>query len=121
MQRFSQFTWMVLGFGLMLSGCAGSGPAAIATIGKEPLTLEDFEASYAKNNGGWDKGVASTQEERERFLDLLVKFRLKVKEATERGLLADSAIKSEMEGYKIAVATSYMLEREIIEPRVREL
>lgn len=120
MHRFSQSTWIILGLGLMLAGCA-SGPAVIATIGKDPLTLEYFESSYAKNNGGWDKGVASTQEERERFLDLLVKFHLKVKEATERGLLADSAIKSEMEGYKIAVATSYMLEREIVEPRIREL
>jgi len=113
--------WMSLGAGLILAGCAGSGTSVVATIGKDALTLEDFEASYAKNNGGWDKGVASMQEERERFLDLLVKFRLKVMEATERGLLADSAIKSEMEGYKIAVATSYMLEREIVEPRIREL
>ena len=121
MHRFSQLTWIILGLGLMLAGCAGSGPAVVATFGKDPLTLEDFEASYAKNNGGWDKGVAATQEERERFLDLLVKFHLKVKEATERGLLADSAIKSEMEGYKIAVATSYMLERELVEPRIREL
>jgi len=121
MHRFSQLTWIILGFGLMLAGCAGSGSAVVATIGKDPLTLEDFEASYAKNNGGWDKGIASTQEDREHFLDLLVKFHLKVKEATERGLLADSAIKSEMEGYKVAVATSYMLEREIVEPRLREL
>lgn len=121
MHKYSQLMWMSLGVGLILAGCAGSGPAAVATIGKESLTLEDFEASYAKNNGGWDKGVASTQEERERFLDLLVKFRLKVKEATERGLLADSAIKNEMEGYKIAVATSYMLEREIVEPKIQEL
>ena len=120
MHRFSQLTWIILGLGLMLAGCAGSRPV-VATIGKDPLTLEDFETSYAKNNGGWDKGAASTQEDRERFLDLLVKFHLKVKEATERGLLADSAIKSEMEGYKIAVATSYMLEREIVEPQIREL
>ena len=103
-----------------MAGCAGSGTAVVATIGKEPMTLGEFEASYAKNNGGWDKGVAATQEERERFLDLLVKFRLKVMEATERGLLADSAIKSEMDGYKIAVATSYMLEKEIVGPKVRE-
>ncbi len=121
MHRFSQLVWISLGAGLLLAGCAGSGPAAVAIVGNEPLTLEEFEANYAKNNGGWDKGVASTQEERERFLDLLVKFRLKVMEATNRGLLADSAIKSEMEGYKIAVATSYMLDKDIIEPRVREM
>jgi peptidyl-prolyl cis-trans isomerase SurA len=112
---------MSLGVGLLLAGCAGSGPAVVATIGKEPLTLEDFEASYAKNNGGWDKGVASTQAEREHFLDLLVKFRLKVMEATKRGLLADSSIQSEMDGYKIAVATSYMLEKEIVDPHIKEL
>jgi peptidyl-prolyl cis-trans isomerase SurA len=121
MHRFSQSIWMSLVVGLILAGCAGSGPTVIATIGTEPLTLEDFEASYAKNNGGWDKGVAAQQEERERFLDLLVKFRLKVKEATGRGLLADSAIKSEMDGYKVAVATSFMLERELVAPKIREL
>ena len=65
--------------------------------------------------------VASTQEERERFLDLLVKFRLKVMEATNRGLLADSSIQSEMDGYKIAVATSYMLEKEIVEPQLKQM
>lgn len=121
MHRFSQLVWISLGAALILAGCAGSGPAAVAIIGKEPLALDEFEASYTKNNGGWDKGVASTQEERERFLDLLVKFRLKVMEATNRGLLADSAIKSEMEGYKIAVATSYMLQKDLVEPKVREL
>jgi peptidyl-prolyl cis-trans isomerase SurA len=121
MQRFSQLIWISLGMGLILAGCAASGTATVATVGTESLTLEDFETSYAKNNGGWDKGVSSTQEDRERFLDLLVKFRLKVMEATRKGLLADSSIKTEMEGYKIAVATSYMLEREIVEPRIREL
>ena len=55
MHKYSQLMWMSLVVGLILAGCAGSGPAAVATIGKEPLTLEDFEASYAKNNGGWDK------------------------------------------------------------------
>ena len=121
MRRSSQLIWISLGVALLLSGCAGSGPATLGTIGKDPLTLEDFEASYAKNNGGWDKAAASTKEDRERFLDLLVKFRLKVMEATNRGLLADTAIQNEMEGYKIAVATSYMLEKEIVEPRIREM
>lgn len=121
MQRFSQIFLFSFFSVLVLAGCAGSGSAILGKIGDEPLTLEEFEESYAKNNGGWEKATTSTVEDRERFLDLLVKFRLKVKEATDRGLLADSSIKSELEGYRITVATSYMLEKEIVEPKLKEL
>ncbi|HTY36037.1 MAG TPA: peptidylprolyl isomerase [Bacteroidota bacterium] len=106
---------------LILAGCAGSGPAVVAKIGNESISLEDFEENYAKNNGGWDKAVLSTPEEREKFLDLLVKFRLKVLEARNRGLMADSSIKKELEGYEVTVATSYMLEKEIVEPKIKEM
>jgi peptidyl-prolyl cis-trans isomerase SurA len=106
---------------LVLAGCAGSGPAVVAKIGNDSILLEDFEESYAKNNGGWEKATGSTAEDREKFLDLLVKFRLKVLEAKNRGLMADSSIKSELEGYEVTVATSYMLEKEIVEPRIKEL
>jgi len=107
-------------FALVLAGCAGSGPAVVAKIGDSPLTLEEFEESYTKNNGGWEKATTSSYEDREKFLDLLVKFRLKVLEARNRGLLSDSTIKSELEGYEVTVATSYMLEKEIIGPKVLE-
>lgn len=107
---------------LIFIGCAGSGSSPLlGKIGDEPLSLEEFEDSYAKHNGGWEKAIASSLEERERFLDLLVKFKLKVMEARDRGLLADSSIQSELEGYQVSVATSYILEKELIEPKVREL
>ena len=106
---------------LLLAGCAGSGPAVVAKIGNEPITLEDFEDSYAKNNGGWEKATASTYEDRDKFLDLLVKFRLKVHDAREKGLMADSSIKAELEGYEVTVATSYMLEKEIVAVKIRQL
>lgn len=121
MHRLYRFSLTGIVCALVLAGCAGSRPAVLATIGPETLSLEDFENSYAKNNGGWEKASASNYEDREKFLDLLVKFRLKVLEANNRGLLADSSIKSELEGYEITVATSYMLEKEIVEPRVQEL
>ena len=105
----------------LLAGCAGSGPAVVAKIGDEAISLEDFEDSYAKNNGGWEKAATSTYEDRDKFLDLLVKFRLKVHEARERGLMADSSIKAELEGYEVTVATSYMLEKEIVAVKVRQM
>lgn len=121
MQRFYQLLLAGSMTALVLAGCAGSGSAVVAKIGDDSISLNDFEESYAKNNGGWEKATSSTPEEREKFLDLLVKFRLKVLEARNRGLMADSSIKSELEGYEVTVATSYMLEKEIVEPKIKEL
>jgi peptidyl-prolyl cis-trans isomerase SurA len=105
-----------------VAGCAGSGPNAnIASVGSERITVKDFEDAYAKNNGGWEKGAASTFEERERFLDLLVRFRLKVQEARAQGLVQDSSIRSELKTYGLSIATSYMLDKELVDPNLRKM
>lgn len=119
--RFLTLSTITVICGLLLAGCAGSSPNVVARVGDDVLTLEDFEEQYAKNNGGWEKAVTSTPEDRERFLDLLVRFKLKVKQAYDRGLLADSSVKSELEGYEVTVATAYMIDKEIVEPEVREI
>ncbi|HCA79493.1 MAG TPA: hypothetical protein DEP53_07125 [Bacteroidetes bacterium] len=107
--------------GFLVAGCAGSSPNVVARIGNDPLTLEDFEEQYSKNNGGWEKATASTMEDRERFLDLLVRFRLKVKQAYDTGLLADSSVRSELDGYEVTVASAYMVDKEIVERKVRQM
>ncbi len=119
MLRFSRILLTSVCSAVILAGCAGSG-AMVAKVGNEPLTLREYEESYAKNNGGWEKASASSMEDREKFLDLLVNFRLKVLEARNRGLLADSSIRHELDGYGLSVATSYALEKEIVEPKIKE-
>lgn len=104
----------------MLGGCGTSNPV-VATVGKEKITLDDFEKEYAKNNGGWASSVSSSSDDRERFLDLLVKFRLKVEEAKGRGLLQDSAVTGELNSYRMTVSQSYMLEKELIAPHVKQM
>lgn len=123
-RSMKKFTlWPVIGFCCvtLLGGCAGSGSPVVARVGSEPITLEEFEEQYAKNNGGWEKASTSTLEERERFLDLLVKFKLKVKEAYDRGLLADSSVRNELDGYEVTVASAYMIDKEFVEPMVRQM
>ncbi len=105
---------------LTLGGCGASNPV-VASVGNEKITLEDFETSYAKNNGGWSNSMASSAQDRGRFLDLLVKFRLKVQEAKNQGLLSDSSVVEELNSYRLSVAQSYMLEKEIIGPKVQEM
>jgi len=105
---------------LLLFGCGASNPT-VATIGDEKITLNYFEDNYAKNNGGWDTSAISSIEERQRFLDLLIKFKLKVKEAHARALEKDSAVISEIDTYNTSVAQSYMVEKEIVEPGVQRM
>lgn len=117
--RFSASTLGVAGIVLM-NGCGASKPV-VATVGNEKITLDEFEQSYSKNNGGWDAGVKAKPEDRERYLDLLLKFRLKVQEARAQGLLRDSSVQSELETYRVSVAQAYMVEKELIGPMVKKM
>ena len=119
MRKKIQVLSAFLAFGL-LSGC-GSTSRIVATVGQDKISLTDFEDAYAKNNGGWDAGATSTPDDRKRFLDLLVKFRLKLLEAQARDLAHDTAIVNEIESYRASVAQSYVIEKELIEPGVRML
>jgi len=105
---------------IIFIGCAASDPI-LATIGDEKLTLRSFEDNFAKNNDGWDSSAVASFEDRQKFLDLLIKFRLKVKEANAQGLDKDSAVISEMDSYYTSVAQPFMLEKEVIEPGVKKI
>ncbi len=105
---------------VLFGGCAASDPI-LATIGDEKITLHSFEDNYAKNNGNWDSSAVSSFEDKQNFLDLLIKFRLKVKEAYAQGLESDSTVVSEMDSYHTSIAQSYMLEKEVVEPGVKKL
>lgn len=118
--KYVQVVFLGIVLVVMLGGCGSSNPV-VATVGKDKITLADFEKEYAKNNGGWENGVSSSLSDREHFLDLLVKFRLKVEAAKDRGLLQDSAVNAELDSYRLTVSQSYMLEKELIEPHVKEM
>jgi peptidyl-prolyl cis-trans isomerase SurA len=114
----------IFGFSLLViflfTGCGTSNPI-LATIGDEKITLHDFEDNYAKNNGGWDTSAISSLDDRQKFLDLIIKFKLKVKEARTQGLEKDTAIINEMDAYKNSVAQSYLTEKEVIEPGIDQM
>jgi len=114
----------ILGISLILvvlfCGCAASDPI-LATIGNEKITLHSFEDNFTKSSGSWDSSAVKSFEDRQKFLDLLIKFKLKVKEAYAQGLESDSAVVSEMDSYHTSIAQSYMLEKEVVEPGVQKL
>jgi peptidyl-prolyl cis-trans isomerase SurA len=104
-----------------LAGCSSSQDAVVASIGPEKLTLSEFERQYIKSNGSREAGAAASQEERERFLGLLVKYRLKLADAYRRGVDRDPEVMNEISQYRGSLAASYLTDREVVSPGVRNM
>ena len=78
----------------------------IVTIGNEKISREEFEANYKKNNTNvLDKKDLKTPAE---YLDLYIKFKLKVLEAERLGYDTVRSYREELEGYRRELAKPYL-------------
>ncbi len=106
----------------VLAGCAPTQQESIvARIGQDPLTLREYERIYVKSNGSRDSGATASMDERAKFLDLVVKYKLKLKDAYAQGLDRKSEVVDEIAQYKGSLAQSFLTEREVVRPGVRQL
>jgi peptidyl-prolyl cis-trans isomerase SurA len=93
----------------------------VAEFGKYEITLDEFEHAYAKNVGGWDIAAKQDLAEYKKFLDLYVNFKMKLRDAFVRGYDTDPDLIKELKDYQEQVGVSYILEKWIVEPGVRQL
>ncbi len=57
---------------LVLFGCSPkTSDIIVLEVGPSKVSMKEYENFFTRNSGGWDAARQSTQEERERFLDLL--------------------------------------------------
>jgi peptidyl-prolyl cis-trans isomerase SurA len=121
-QRKHSGSLAVVLLGLFLAGCSPKEhDAVVATIGNDPMTLSEYEKLYIKSNGTRDSGTVASQEDREKFLDLVVKYKLKLKDAYSQGLDKKPEINQEIGQYKGSLAQSFLTEREVTSPGVKKL
>jgi peptidyl-prolyl cis-trans isomerase SurA len=107
---------------LVLVGCSPKEhDVLVASVNKDPITIGEYERLYLKNNASRDAGAKMTQEERETFLNLLVKYRLKLSDAYREGLDRRPDVVSELLQYKGSLAASFSIERDIVAPGIRKL
>lgn len=93
----------------------------LVEIGDEKITLGEFEKQYLKTVGNVDSAKNKPMEEKTKFLDLYINFKLKVKDARERGLLNNPEIQKDVEEYKRNFAPTFLVDKEIVETEVEEL
>jgi peptidyl-prolyl cis-trans isomerase SurA len=109
-------------FGFLFNGCTKqAGDFILADIGPEKLTVAEYEQQLSKNSGGWEAAKNLSMAEKEKFLDLLVKFRLKLLDARERGLDRDPEVVKEMQEYRSSLATSFYLDKVVVTPGLQLL
>jgi peptidyl-prolyl cis-trans isomerase SurA len=87
------------------------------TVGDNPVHRSEFKYIYAKTNGDKADFSRSSLEE---YLDLYVKFKLKVQKAKEMQLDTIPKLKRELQGYRRQLADSYLIDKEVTEKLIRE-
>lgn len=87
-------------------------------LGDDAQSAEEFLYAYGKNRqaAGENAGGGDLKE----YFDLYVRFKLKVKEAKERGYHESPSFKEEMAGYRIQLAKPYLTESMVSEELVNE-
>ncbi len=93
----------------------------VAKFKNHNITLKEFETAYSKNVGGIDKAKKGTLDDYEKFLDLYVKYQMKLADAKERGLDKDPSVSKELDKYKERIASSFLIEKKLIEPETKKL
>lgn len=107
---------------LFLVGCSPKySELVVAKIGDKPLKLGEYEKFYLRNIGNYEIAKNSSRAEREEFLNLLIKYRLKLQDAYDKNLLSDPEIIEELKDYRASLASTYLLDKELVEPSLKKL
>lgn len=112
---------------IFLTACSGGGqgtPVAEYTgANKQPktITLTEFEKVYSKTVGGVENAKKDDQEKFRTFLDVYTNFKLKLEDGKERGFDKDPAMNQELDDYLKQVGQTYIIEKELIEPAVKQM
>lgn len=106
---------------ISLVSCSSKKTKVVAEVGDEKIYLEDFEDQYLKTVTSLDSAKKTTLDERKQFLDLLIKFKLKVKDARERGLLESADIQNDLTEYKKNFLSTFLIDQKVVEPNIENL
>ena len=95
----------------------GNEDPVLFTVENTPVHQSEFNYIYTKTNG--DKADFS-KKSLEEYLDLYVKFKLKVQRAKDMKLDTIPALQQELEGYRKQLANSYLVDKEVTERLTKE-
>lgn len=90
----------------------------VFSIDKEKVYADEFERQYLKNINLKEDAVTST--DIRNYLDLYIKFKLKVQDAKDAGLDTATAYVQELQMYRDQLARNYLYDRSVTDALVKE-
>ena len=106
----------------ILSSCSPQhADLVVAKFGDNEIKMNEFENAYIKNVGSYDVAKKDSLSKLKSFLDLYLNFKMKLRDAEVRGYGEDPALKQELTDYKVKVGVTYLLEKDIVEPGIKDL
>ncbi len=107
---------------LLLSSCAPKhADIVVAKFDDEQIKMNEFEKMYVKNTGSYENAKEDSLSQLKNFLDLYVNFRMKLRDAWLRGFDSNPELNQELKDYREKVGVSYILEKQILEPGLKNL
>jgi peptidyl-prolyl cis-trans isomerase SurA len=112
----------ILALAFILSSCTPQhADLVVAKFGDSEIKMNEFENAYIKNIGSYDAAKKDSLSKLKSFLDLYLNFKMKLRDAEVRGYGEDTALKQELTDYKVKVGVTYLLEKDIVEPGIKDL
>ncbi len=88
------------------------------TVAGTPVHVSEFEYIYSKTNG---EKADFSRESLDEYLDLYIKFKLKVQKAKDMQLDTIAQLQQELSGYRRQLADSYLIDKQVTDKLVREV
>ena len=107
-------TWLALA--LMASSTQKTNDEVLLTVGPEEVTVSDFQSVFQKNNN-LEKVTAQEMED---YLELFVKFKMKVLDAKAMQLDTVASFQNELAGYRKQLARPYLTDKQAEESLITE-
>ena len=118
---FHVLSIIIISLVTVIVSCSSKKKIVLAEIGDEKLYLHEYENQFLKTTNNIDSARNKSMEEKKEFLDLLIKFRLKVRDARDRELLNSPEIQQDLNEYKKNFVSTFLIDKEVVEPNIKQL
>jgi peptidyl-prolyl cis-trans isomerase SurA len=109
-------------FSIIFVSCAPKqSQIVLAEFDNQKITKNEFKKAYAKNVGDMKQAEDDSLAQMKDFLKLYVDFRMKLEDAQNKGFASDSELNSELLDYKKKVGVTYILNKDIVDPGIKQL
>lgn len=119
--RNTKFIFLFLPLIIFVSCTSQNSQIVVAEFGDNKIYMDEFENAYSKNSGGIENAQNDSLSSLQKFIDLYVNYKMKLRDASVRGYKADAEMKKEFFDYKLNIGKTIFLQQKLYEPNLIQL